>query len=567
MKLSAAGTAAGAAALVTNRSSATAGLLDASKPSPAPLEAVLFNRTAFGPSDSDVAAFHQAGSNSKKRFENYIEQQLNPESVSDLVCDAKLSLAGLMTLNKSVKELFTEHTLAANKIRDDEKMDLPPGNSPRKNEAKKELKKDENHLRLQPVREVETATWIRAIYSRRQLQEVLVDHWHGHFSVYGWDNQIASVFPQYDRDVIRAHALGNFRDFLGAVAKSPAMLYYLDGFINQSGNPNENYARELFELHTLGAENYLGTEDRNRVPGFAHGAPSGYVDGDVYEAARCFTGWRLDVGKDKESKNTGEFTYFEQWHDRFQKIILGHALKEYQPPMKDGHDVLDILAKHPGTARFVCRRLCRRLIGDNPSESIVQTAAKVFHDNVKSKDQIKQVVRTILLSDEFKSTWGEKVKRPFEATVSAIRSLGFEFVPNDGLEDFFNHYQRAGHRLFQWRTPDGYPDTREKWTGTNVFLERWRLFNQLTAGKLASVKPGFNGVGLQELRSPEKIASHWAAKILGPGRSMSKQSLSSATALLSQRGESHKDLADAEIRDRLPAAVALLLMAPENQLR
>jgi uncharacterized protein (DUF1800 family) len=501
---------------------------------------ITLNRVAFGPSARNLAQLH--GFDAR----GFVEEQLSPGSISDEDCERRIQRAGLTTLSKSLKQLWADHRVAADRLRD---MDKPePSPSGRADTRPPARMTDEQKLRHQPARETEIATWLRAVYSRRQLQEVLVDFWHNHFNVFAWDNPVAPVFAHYDREVIRPHVLGNFREFLEAVAKSPAMSIYLDGFLNQSGNPNENYARELFELHTLGAENYLGTRDRKSVPGFGQGTPVGYVDGDVYEAARCFTGWRVDATQ-KEAGNTGEFAYYDSWHDRFQKIVLGRSLPEYQPPMKDGNDVLDLLAAHPGTARYVCRKLCRRLVSDDPPRALVEAAAKVFHDRRKAPDQLRQVVRTILFSREFAATPPSKIKRPFESTAGMLRAAGAEFAPSD---QFLGSYQRSGHRLFAWRSPDGYPDTRERWSGTTPMIERWRLATQLFTGRPEGIDLALTAPEGERGRDPKVGARHWAERMLG--RRLAPARERAVAEFLAK---------DPGNPARLRGAVALVFMSPE----
>jgi uncharacterized protein (DUF1800 family) len=242
---------------------------------------------------------------------------------------------------------------------------------------------------------------------------MLADFWHNHFNVRGWDGDIAPIFVHYDRDVIRKNLLGNFRTMLEDVAKSTAMLYFLDNRSNTGARPNENYARELFELHTMGAENYKGEFPQEQVP-VSNGWPVAYVDADVYGATTCFTGWTTVDGLFQIDPND---------HFPNQKVVFGRVIPANQTAEKDGRDVLDMLAQHPGTGRYVCRKLCRRFISDNPPERIVNEAAALFTAKWQAPDQLKQVVRLILLSPEFRSSWGQKIKRPFEVAVSALRSL------------------------------------------------------------------------------------------------------------------------------------------------
>jgi uncharacterized protein (DUF1800 family) len=336
---------------------------------------------AFGPKPGDLSDFNSLGSNSKDRLYAYIDQQLDPAAIDDSACDARLAEAGFTTLEKSRVELWSDHIVNYG---------------------------GDYYYRTQPMREVDRAAFVRAIYSRRQLVEVLADFWHDHFNVYGWEYPIYAMFAYYDRAVIRANLLGNFRTMLGKVAKSTTMLYYLDNYTNTRAGPNENWAREVFELHALGAENYLGVRRQSEVPTDEKGRPVGYVDDDVYEATRCFTGWTVANSDSSPGGHTGLFLFRDDWHDRFQKTVLGAFIPADQETTKDGDDVLDVLASHPGTGRHICRKLCRRLIADNPPESVVQSAAALFSEKSEAPDQLAQVVRHILRSTEFRMTWGQK---------------------------------------------------------------------------------------------------------------------------------------------------------------
>jgi uncharacterized protein (DUF1800 family) len=558
--------AAGAAALSLPAAAAeaakSAGAAPKSSRGSPPLETIALTRLAFGPTPAELAELSAGKEPSSKRFADWVESQLHPEGIADADCDARLAAAKLTTLSKDLKTLWADHVVAANLMRDSQRaLDAQASSGTKTGAPPAKPTMDDNKLRLQPVRELEIAAWLRAVYSRRQLGEVLVDFWHDHFNVFGWDNQIAPVFVHYDRDVIRRHALGNFREMIEAVAKSPAMLLYLDNALSQSANPNENFARELFELHTLGADNYLGTKPRSEVEGFAAGAPVGYVDGDVYESARAFTGWRFANGKNGVD-DTGEFVYYEPWHDRFQKIVLGASLKEYQPPLKDGLDVLDLLAAHPGTARHIARKLCRLLVSDEPSEKLVAGVAKVFHEEREAPDQLRRVVRAVALSREFRSTWGAKMKRPFEAAVGMLRATQADFFPS---EPFLNAQQRAGQRLFQWRTPDGYPDSRVRWGGTTPTLERWRMANILVNGGWDGVHADPNKQTPAELKTPRELSRFWCKRLLG--RPALRAHSDAIAEFLAQGRNIGSPLSDQWIKERLPSAVALALMSPEFQVK
>jgi len=538
----------------------------ASGPLP-PLETIALGRLAFGPTPAELDEWRARPGTPARRLAAHLDEQLHPESIDDRALDARLAAAKLATLSKDLKTLWADHVVAANALRDkaaaeQKAYDAAVSSAAARGAAAppKPAAFDDYKLRVQPVRELEIAAWLRAVYGRRQLHEVLVDFWHDHFNVYAWDGQTAPAFAAFDRDAIRKHALGSFRALLEATATSPAMLFYLDNALSQSANPNENYARELFELHTLGAENYLGTKDRSEVPGYDDGEPAGYVDGDVYEAARAFTGWRVANGRGVD--DTGEFLYYEPWHDRFQKIVLGRPLQELQPPMKDGRDVLDRLAAHPGTARYVCRKLCRRLVADDPPERLVAEAARVFRAESAAPDQLRRVVRAIVLSEEFRTTWGRKMKRPFEAAVSMLRVAQAEFAPS---EAFLNAQARAGQRLFQWRTPDGYPDDRTRWGGTTPTLERWRTANLLVSNAWDGARVDLAGRLPAASRTPRQVARWLCERALG--RPASKTTTDAVAEMLAQGRNVAAPLPDGWTKERLAPALALALMSPEFQLK
>lgn len=505
----------------------------------APSAAVIaLNRMAFGPRPGDVDAFNSLGSTDEQRLQAYVEQQLHPSSIPDPEAALRLSRGGFTTLNKSFSKLWEDHVASSPEWKE----------------------------RIRPFWEVELATFIRAVYSTRQLQEVLADFWHNHFNVYGYDYWVAPVFVHYDRDVIRAHLLGNFREMLEAVASSTEMLYYLDNYESRNSGPNENYARELFELHTLGAENYLGVMQQHEVPKDGQGRPIGYVDADVFEAARCFTGWTFNHKYPKE-ESTGLFEYRSDWHDRFQKHVLGVFIPQDQPDLKDGRDVLDALAEHPGTGRFIASKLCRRLIADDPPQSIVDRAAEVFRSERNAPDQLAQVVRTILLSDEFISTWGEKIKRPFEIAASALRAANADmpFEYDGDHKSFFYLYDQAGQPLFSWRPPDGYSDLREDWQSAAPRIMSWRLCNWLIDAHDDNDAFYLDVLGQtpSDRRTAKELADFWIERLLG--RSMPERERLEIVDFMAQGHNPDNDLPvsrDEYTQDRLRAMVGLIFMSP-----
>ena len=415
--------------------------------------------------------------------------------------------------------------------------------------------------RMRPFFEIERMAFLRAVHSKRQLVEVLADFWHNHFNVYGYEYWIGPLWTYWDRDVIRAHQLGNFREMLEAVAAGPCMLYYLDNYTNSSAGPNENWARELIELHTLGAENYLGVMRQVDVPLDGLGRPIGYVDDDVFEATRCFTGWTFDF-------DTGLFSYRADWHDHFQKTVLGTYMSPNQASLADGRDVLDAVAFHPGTARHIAGKLCRRFISDDPPQTVVDAAATVFESAQNDSDQLAQVVRTILLSDEFLTTWGEKIKRPFEVVVGAMRSAGAEFsfaLDEDETNTFLWLYDQAGQPLFSWRAPDGFSDVKEDWQSATPRVHLWRMCNWLV-----DVEDDFENHLMDVVAqtpagvlSANELADYWINRILG--RPIPAADRLEIVDFMAQGYNPSLDLpvgSDGDTQERLRAMVGLIFMTP-----
>ena len=325
--------------------------------------------------------------------------------------------------------------------------------------------------RTRPAVEVVAASMIRAVHAPAQLREVLTQFWHDHFSVNSQKDEYTAVFfPSHDA-IMRAHAFGNFRDLLGDVARSPAMLYYLNNADSRASPANENWARELLELHTLGAGNYLNDlyDDWQSVPGAAEGLARGYLDLDVYEVARAFTGWSVGDGRyltdSENAPKTGRFHYIEAWHDPYQKRVLGVEFLPNRAPMEDGDQVMDILAAHPGTARFITTKLIRRLLTDTPDPAMVDQIAAVFLAAKDDPDQIAQVIRAIVAHPGFAATPPSKLRRPFEFMVAMYRATGAEvFSPEISFQW---QLARAGWKQHEYGPPTGHPDTADRWTGAS----------------------------------------------------------------------------------------------------
>jgi uncharacterized protein (DUF1800 family) len=396
------------------------------------------NRMAFGARPGDVERVRAMGLN------RYIEQQLHPEKISDNEATARI--AALTTVRMSSRELAEKFERPAIEARRRAKAQGDEAPAPRmRNQANAVI----NELAQQKL--------VRAIYSERQLQEVLTDFWFNHFNVDARKGPDRFLVTAYERDVIRPRVLGKFRDLLEADAKSPAMLFYLDNWMsNVRKGLNENYGRELMELHTLGVD-------------------GGYTQRDVTEIARAFTGWTID-----KPRQGGGFRFEPRLHDDGEKIVLGHRIKA-GGGMRDGEQVLDILAEHPSTARFIATKLVRRFVSDTPPPSLVDRAAARFR---QTGGDLREVMRTILTSPEFLSrdAFDVKVKTPFEFVVSAERALAADVAGGPGEDDampLVRIMQQLGMPLYQCQPPTGYKDTTDAWVNTGALVARMNVALQL----------------------------------------------------------------------------------------
>ncbi len=536
----------------------------------------VLNRLGFGARPGDVEHVKAMG------LERYLEQQLNPGAVSDSLAETKVK--DLPTLSMSTAELYEKYPQPGQLIRQLQRRgDLPddlaavrqnkgkasasqtpvqpaagesmtpdamvnngnepnssPGGVGKNNEEYRRLIRDyylENGLQ-RPQRitaELQASRILRAVYSERQLQEVLVDFWTNHFNVFAGKGADRWLLTSYDRDTIRPNTMGKFHDLLLATAQSPAMLFYLDNF--QSAGPharvrpngtnrkraprdsflgrlsgdrrqrrmmdrypeirpaqaganmpqapaqpprqprgiNENYARELMELHTLGVE-------------------GGYTQKDVQEVARCFTGWTIfaprGVGAAAMAfmgagarENAGKFYFNARMHDEGEKIVLGQKIPA-GGGMKDGLLVLDILARHPSTAKFIATKLARYFVQDTPPSALVDRIAAQF---TACDGDIRETLKAIFVSPEFNSpeAYRAKVKRPFELAISAIRTLGAE---TNGGPQLHQWIARMGEPLYLYQTPNGYSDTAESWVNTGGLLERLNFGLSLASNRIPGTR-------------------------------------------------------------------------------
>jgi uncharacterized protein (DUF1800 family) len=454
------------------------------------------NRTSFGPTRETIRRVNETG------IRAYLDEQLQPETISDSFVEEKI--AGLKTMRLSSRELIELYP--------------PPQKAPEQNTPMVQMQGPR-----QVIFELQLARLLRAVYSRRQLYEVMVDFWSNHFNVFATKGADRWLVTSYDRDTIRPHALGRFRDLLLATAKSPAMLFYLDNWMSASPHLtsarlgpndrrrglNENYARELMELHTLGVD-------------------GGYTQKDVQEVARCFTGWTI-----RRPRGEAEFTFEPRLHDTGAKTVLGATIPA-GGGMEDGLKVIDLLARHPSTAKFIATKLTRRLVADDPPAAIVGKAETTFR---QSDGDIRSVLRAIIDSPEFFSpqVYRSKVKKPLEYVASAMRATASETQITHQL---LRYLARMGEPLFLAQPPTGYPDVGSSWVSPDLLLTRMNFASDLVANRL----PG------SRVRSDALGGADAVARLIAP------DSLSSATRAA---------LAETEGRE----AVALLLAAPEFQRR
>lgn len=415
-----------------------------------------------------------------RRQQERIESEQKVEELLDMSPDQRM---------KALLKMSPEEQRAMTSSLQGEKRDeFLEGMNPRQRETIEALNSPQQVV----ANELVEGKLLRAIYSDRQLQEVMTDFWFNHFNVFLGKGADRYLLTSYERDVIRPRALGKFEDLLVATAQSPAMLFYLDnwlsvgpnsdvangipkrankelkqrirnkGQINQSKGKrsglNENYGRELMELHTLGVN-------------------GGYTQEDVTEVARVFTGWTL-----KQPKQGGGFTFEERTHDPGDKVVLGHRIKPKGE--KEGLEVLHILAHHPSTAKFVCTKLAMRFVSDDPPQTLVDRMTQTF---LRKDGNIREVLKTMLGSPEFwaPDTYRAKVKTPLEFVVSAVRASGAEVT--DAMP-IARQLQNMGMPLYGMQPPTGYSMKADAWVNSSALLGRMNFALALTSGKMKGVQ-------------------------------------------------------------------------------
>ena len=590
-------------------------------------EAVLhaLNRLAYGPRPGDIERVKQMG------LSKWIELQLNPKAIDDSAVEARLNI--YPTLRMSNSQLMAEYPnpKQAAKQNAQAKEDTPeqkaqkqadaaitamardldandasgngtmPANDaavaaaspdtpspmklnpPTRGAGRKDVLSvdpnavppaisDDSKRPQRVVEELAMAKMTRAVYSERQLQQVMDDFWFNHFNVFAAKGEVKWYLTSYERDVIQPHALGKFKDLVTATAKSPAMLFYLDNYLSadpkaaqrqaaeramrqmqreaplapqpantpnakkQQRGLNENYGRELMELHTLGVD-------------------GGYTQKDVTEVARCFTGWSIE-----KPREIAVFKFDEKLHDPDAKVVLGKKI--HSGGMKDGEQVIELLAKNPNTANFISTKLARRFVSDNPPPALVARMAKTFH---KSDGDIREVMRTMIYSPEFwsRETYRAKVKTPYELVVTSVRALGTDVDTPMPLVQWVG---RIGEPLYQCQPPTGYSDKAETWVNTGALLNRLNFSLALAGNKVRGSRSDVSAVLGSERGDDPKVALDRAVQIFLGGQA------APATVETLEKQLENPQVLQAKLDDPvkqvdLGVVTGLVLGAPEFQRR
>jgi uncharacterized protein (DUF1800 family) len=482
---------------------------------------------------------------------------------ADSKVEALLDMAPDQRMKALLKMSPEEQRIMTNSLQGDKRDEFLEGMNPRQRETVEAI----NYPQQVVADELVEGKLLRAIYSDRQLQEVMTDFWFNHFNVFIGKGADHYLITSYERDVIRPHALGKFEDLLVATAHSPAMLFYLDNWLSVGPNSdvangipkradnnwkqrlrnngqtsqakgkrnglNENYGRELMELHTLGVN-------------------GGYTQQDVTEVARVFTGWTL-----KQPRQGGGFTFEERTHEPGDKIVLGHRIKPKGE--KEGFEVLRILAHHPSTAKFVCTKLAMRFVSDNPPQPLVDRVAQTF---LKKDGNIREVLKTMLDSPEFwaPEAYRAKVKTPFEFVVSALRASGAEVT--DAMP-IARQLQNMGMPLYGMQPPTGYSMKADAWVNSSALLGRMNFALAMTSGKVKGVQANSEQVPRND--DPQQALAALENSLLAGD--VSKQTHDVISARLQDSKISRRKLDDPARPPNISLMAGLLLGSPDFQRR
>lgn len=537
------------------------------------------NRLAFGPRPGDVERVSEMG------VETWIRQQLQPERIPNAAAESYL--ANFEGIQKSQAQLIGAYRDALRERREIQTRAAQAA----ANGTPQMRERPVNFEAAEALGELQHAKIARAVLSERQLEEVLVDFWFNHFNVDVRKQTVGASVIAYERDVIRPNLFGSFRDLLGATAKSASMLVYLDNWqstqeggsnpagqrlvqraMEQSGlseeqiqqvqqrrgrGINENYARELMELHTLGVD-------------------AGYTQRDVQEVARILTGWTIDP-------RTGEFVFRQAAHDPGPKTVLGRTFPGNG--QQDGERLLDMLASHPATARRIAYKLCQRFVADDPPEALVSNVARVF---TRTNGNLRRTYEALFLDPIFfaPENFGSKIKSPFDFAVSAIRATGGDFREPRGIglgpipmraaesgaalgrggdrvarmerKTVLIHIADMGQQLYAWGPPTGFPEESSHWVSAGALISRLNYAIALTTDQVPDVRVDVASlIGRGEPESREALVDLLAHRVLGRGASPATREV-----ILREPEANARTAADHASR-----ILALLLGSPEFQRR
>ncbi|HUI88037.1 MAG TPA: DUF1800 domain-containing protein [Anaerolineales bacterium] len=408
------------------------------------LAILTLNRISFGATPEMYDRVQQIG------LDAFIDEQLHPETIDDDATDQLMTRFPTLTMTPA------------------QRYQLPQFG--------------------QPVQELIAATILRQWHSQRQLKEVMVDFWSNHFNIYIGKSLCRVLKTDDDLDVIRPNAFAKFGDILNASAHSPAMLIFLDNAESQKIAPNENYARELMELHTISVN-------------------GGYTQTDITNVARAFTGWSI-VGPNNLFKPFGTYQFVNRIHDTGEKQILNLTIPAGGGE-DDGTQVLDMLAHHPMAAQFISTKLARRFVSDNPDPAMVTDLATIF---TQSDGDTPTLLKAIFQSEAFKKSAGQKMKRPLEFLASAMRLT--QATLTGPSQQLVNHVKMLGQIPFDWQFPNGFPDSASFWATTSGLLERWNFGNLLTSNKISGVQVDINAL-TQDAQSAQDVIDVLSQRFIG----------------------------------------------------
>ena len=484
-------------------------------PSQPSFERIALNRVTFGARASDEAYPQSIG------WDSWVAEQLNAPAgddseVAQLIANATLHIQyaaktnayggwaavnedrPLTALSKSPLELWDIY-LQRNKTL--------PG-------------KEVNRIAEETV----AATWMRNTHSAFPVREFMVDFWHNHFNVaVGEGPTVRTGLAIYDEEVIRPNVFSNFRTFLEADATSVAMLFYLDNAISKAEQPNENYAREVLELHTIGARAYLGEEYENwdDVPGATEQQAIGYTDQDVIEASKALSGWTVGSGSRIGRgmgvlPKTGEFHYEPQMHNETAGHFLGVDLSQYKSDLEQGRRVLDVAAYHESTAIYTCERICHHIFGDFLPSNVLDASVQTWMDNQTHPEQLKLVMDTILMSPEIGELDPAKVRLPYQKTIAFLRAVGATVMPHRRM---FNILKNTKDTLFTWPSPDGHPDYNGYWLNASSTLGTWNSMLTVLNSPMTDVSITDESLATS---SVTELVEDWVGRIIGYGLQVEK---------------------------------------------